>query len=71
MTTNKLKKCIECGEPHRNHIPNGEVSDRCFRCNFVLEVLNASITAINLFVPSGADFPKRKLTIIGYKIEKL
>jgi len=64
-----MKKCIECGIPHRNSNGGEEIGDRCFNCKVVVDMLNAFVTGINRNIPITGR--PRRLTITGYKIEKV
>ena len=69
-----MNKCKYCGIRHRNTTEDSkftEIGDVCMRCELVVNTLNASITAINSFVPLGEERPRRKLTVKGFVIEKI
>lgn len=63
------KKCVECGTQHHNSNGGEVVGDRCFNCQIVVDMLNAFVNGINQNVPLNGR--PRKLTITGYKIEKI
>ena len=67
-------KCKYCDTPHKNKSEESdyqEISDTCQRCGHTIEILKAVETSINNYVPFGESKPRRKLTIITFKIEKI
>lgn len=66
------KKCAQCGTPHRNkNWPNETLTENCSNCSFIIQQLQAFVKAINMWVPITTGKCNRKLTIIGFKIEKI
>jgi hypothetical protein len=65
----KTNKCIECGTPHHNTQEDGIIGSRCFNCKLVVDMLLAFVEAQNRFVPMNGR--PRKLSILGYRIEKV
>lgn len=68
------KRCKECGAEHTNTSQESnytELSDTCARCTSLLSMLDVFVAASNQYIPLGAARPTRKLTITGYKIEKI
>lgn len=64
-----MKKCIECGENHRNSRGTKEIGDRCFNCESMLKTFWIMVDALNRHKPIMGK--PRKLTILKYKIEKV
>lgn len=71
---NNNMKCKYCGIKHHNTTKDSNfaaVGGACMRCDFIVGAFNASISAINMHIPFGSDRPRRKITIEGFKIEKI
>ena len=63
------KQCVECGSFHTNHDKDGNFEDKCFNCKFAVDSLNICVEALNRHIPISGK--PRKITITGYKIEKV
>lgn len=66
-----MKKCKYCKTPHRNNSESQDgIKDICFNCEFIVNTLNTSVKAINMWTPITTGKCNRKLTILDFKIEK-
>lgn len=63
-----MKKCKECGAPHRNGQVYDEIKDVCFNCEALLATFWACVESINRHTPLMGK--PRKIIITGYKIQK-
>jgi hypothetical protein len=67
-------KCKYCNTPHKNKSEESdyqEISDTCQRCGHIVSLIASLETSINNIVPLGKSRPRRRLTIIFFKIEKI
>lgn len=62
-------KCKECGVTHKNSRGTGVIGELCFNCEMLLESFWACVEALNRNEPIMGK--PRKITITGYKIEKV
>lgn len=66
------KKCIQCGIQHKYSAGYGtDLLETCQICTFIISSLESCVYAINNHVPSTTGKCNRKLTITGFKIEKI
>ncbi len=64
-----MKNCKECGTKHSNHSPDGNLQDTCYKCQFLISSLLASVEGLNRFDFLGQGNGGRQIEV-SYKIKK-